>query len=96
MTAAVAACATKAKLLPAGGECYQATDCADGLVCVPQKNGPSICSNDLTGVQTVEDATAPPGDASADAGGEGGPGDGGGGQDTGPADTGSAADTATE
>ena len=60
-----AACSTKAKLIAQGGECFQATDCVDGLVCVPQKDGRRICDNDLTPVQSTEDAAAP---AVADAG----------------------------
>jgi hypothetical protein len=55
-----AACASKAKLVAQGGECLQATDCADGLVCVPQKDGSRICDNDLSGVQKTEDASPPP------------------------------------
>jgi hypothetical protein len=66
-------CSTKAKLLGQGGECLQATDCVDGLVCVPQNDGHRICSNDLSGVQSTEDAGAPapidsgPSDARPDA-----------------------------
>jgi hypothetical protein len=55
----LAACSSKAKLAAQGGECLQATDCQDGLVCVPQKNAPSVCSNDLSGVQSTEEAGAP-------------------------------------
>ena len=55
-----AGCATKAKAVAQGGECLQATDCADGLVCVPQKDGSRICDNDLSGVQKTEDASPPP------------------------------------
>jgi hypothetical protein len=58
--AALSACSTKAKLISEGGDCLQATDCADGLVCVPQNDGRRICSNDLSGVQTIEEAAAPP------------------------------------
>jgi len=32
----------------------------DGLVCVPQPGGRRICDNDLTGVQSTEDAEPPP------------------------------------
>jgi hypothetical protein len=53
------ACSTKAKLLAQGGDCLQATDCEDGLVCVPQKDGRRICDKDLSGVQLTEDATPP-------------------------------------
>ncbi len=53
-------CSTKAKLVVQGGECLQATDCVDGLVCVPQKDGRKLCDSDLSGVQTTEDAAGPP------------------------------------
>ncbi|CAN5726537.1 hypothetical protein BH09MYX1_BH09MYX1_28760 [soil metagenome] len=59
------ACSSGA-LVPAGGECLQATDCDNGLVCVPQ-GGKRICSSDITGIvnlppeagadATVSDAT---------------------------------------
>jgi hypothetical protein len=44
------ACATN-DLAVAGAECTLATDCQPGFVCVPQKDGKRVCSNDLTGVQ---------------------------------------------
>ncbi len=50
----VVACSSTPKLVGAGGECVQATDCENGLICAPQKNGPSTCTNDLTGVQSTE------------------------------------------
>lgn len=69
------ACSSSPKLVGAGGECFQATDCEPGLICAPQKKGPRVCSSDLTGVQSTEpgpgndaatdgaaDAPAPPGD----------------------------------
>jgi hypothetical protein len=63
---ALSACSSKAKLIAQGGECLQATDCVDGLVCVPQQDGRRICSNDLSGVQSIEEAGPPPaGDAGA-------------------------------
>jgi hypothetical protein len=60
IVAALCGCSTKAKLIAQGGECLEATDCVDGLVCVPQQDGKRICDNDLSGVQSTEDATAPP------------------------------------
>jgi hypothetical protein len=80
----LAACGTKAKLVAQGGDCLQATDCADGLVCVPQDNGKRICSNDLSSVQTTEDAQAPP---AKDAGAKDGTADAPAPQDSGQADT---------
>ena len=72
------ACSTKAKLAVQGADCLQATDCQDGLVCVPQQDGRHICDNDLSGVQTTEDATAPATDAGRkDGSAEGGKSDGG-------------------
>jgi hypothetical protein len=55
------ACSSAAPPVGQGGQCEVATDCENGLICEPQKNGTSICSNNLTGVQQL-----PP---SADAGG---------------------------
>ena len=67
-----AACGTAAKLVGQGGECEQATDCEDGLVCVPEKDGSHKCDSDLSGIQAPpevpdaagKDATAA--DASTD------------------------------
>jgi hypothetical protein len=61
--AILAACSTSAKLVGNGGECFQAVDCEQGLVCAPQKNGKRICTGDLTGVQSTLPAG---GDAAAD------------------------------
>ncbi len=47
-----------------GGECFVATDCAVGLVCVEQANKTRVCSSDLSRIA----GKAPP---------EGGPDDGG-------------------
>jgi hypothetical protein len=73
------ACSSKAKLVPQGGDCLQATDCADGLVCIPQPDGRRLCDNDLSGVQMIEDAAGPAvpdasrRDGSAEAGQDSGP-----------------------
>jgi hypothetical protein len=56
------ACGTKADPVAAGGECFLATDCAPGLVCVEQSNKTRVCSDDLTRV-----AGRPP-EAEGDAG----------------------------
>ena len=44
------ACATEDGPVGAGGECFVASDCAPGLVCVPQRGGARACSNDLSQV----------------------------------------------
>jgi hypothetical protein len=51
--AVVGACSTSAKLVGNGGECFQAVDCEQGLVCAPDKSGKKrTCTSDLSGVQT--------------------------------------------
>jgi hypothetical protein len=57
---AVAACSSSAKLAGQGGQCFAATDCEDGLVCVPQPDGRSACTNDVSGIVHMEDAAAMP------------------------------------
>lgn len=67
--AIVLACASQPSLAGPGEECFAATDCADGLVCVPQRDGARLCSDDLSQV-----AGRPPpegGAAMAEAGGDG-------------------------
>jgi len=44
------ACANETSLAGAGEECFAATDCLPGLVCVPQRGGSRLCSSDLTQV----------------------------------------------
>jgi hypothetical protein len=53
---AIVACSASPKLAGMGETCLQATDCADGLVCIPQKGGSRVCSNDLSSIQTTEEA----------------------------------------
>lgn len=66
--ACLAACSKDNAAIGAGGECYFATDCAPGLVCVEQRDrGTRICTDDLSGV-----AGEPPGMGEVDASGEGG------------------------
>ena len=74
--ALAAGCGSKAKLAGNGQECYLATDCAAGLVCLPTKAGNRVCGNDLSGVQK-EPPPAMRQDAGDDAGdaGEAGAGD---------------------
>jgi hypothetical protein len=96
--AVAAACSTQAQLAGSGAQCFAATDCQEGLVCIPQKGGTSICSNDLSMIQTVEDAAA--GDAAPMPTGDGATGDDGAAMpdsgtttDSGSPDTGSTPDT---
>src|SRR5579859_6289604 len=80
------ACSTSAAPVALGGQCELTTDCASGLVCLPQaangavqcgtvQTGTRVCTNDTTGVQCLEDGAAP-GEGGA-AGGKGGAGGGG-------------------
>lgn len=66
------ACSEDATLVGPGGECFAATDCQPGLVCVPQRGGSRLCTNDLT---QVVGRPPPDGAAAGEAGeaGEGGP-----------------------
>ena len=62
------ACSSAASLVPKGGECFAATDCAAGLVCIPRKDGTRACDSDLTSVEkpatgASTDAGAPAADA---------------------------------
>ena len=102
---ATSACSSKASLVGPGGECFLATDCAPGLVCVEQANKTRVCSDDLTRVAGRPPPEGGAGDA-AEEGGEGGmdaqtdspvtpPVDSG--KDTSvPVDTGSPVDTGTD
>jgi len=81
----VGACGTTNSAVDRGGECFYATDCTAGLVCVLQKNGKRICTDDLSGVVGDPPPGSDMGDAAnADAPpGEGGMTDGPPPQDTG-------------
>ena len=62
------ACSSAASLVPQGGECFVATDCAAGLVCIPRKDGTRACDSDLSTIEkpatgTGKDAGAPATDA---------------------------------
>ena len=88
------ACGTKNSAIERGGECLFATDCAPGLVCVHQKSGKRICTDDLSGF-----AGDPPPGAEEDSGDEGGEGEGGETDGPPPDDTGAdqnAVDTGTD
>ena len=65
----VGACSKDNAAIERGGECFFASDCAPGLVCVEQRNKTRICTDDLSGV-----AGEPPDQG----GGDGGEGEGGG------------------
>ena len=68
------ACAGTTNPVGAGQSCSLATDCIVGLVCVPQDNGFSVCSDDLSKVA----GKAPPEAGAADANARDGSGEGGG------------------
>jgi hypothetical protein len=59
----VDACSTSSPPVNRGGECFLATDCAPGLVCVEQANKGRTCSDDLTRVA----GQAPPEGGAGDA-----------------------------
>lgn len=84
----VFACASQPSLSGPGEECFAATDCAAGLVCVPQRGGARLCSDDLS---QVTGRPPPEGGAPAEAGGDGpreaNPSDSPQGQDTSMPDT---------
>jgi hypothetical protein len=54
--AAPFACSSPPPLLGAGSQCFQTTDCEEGLACVEQKSGPNICSKDFSPIVSTEDA----------------------------------------
>ncbi|MBS2015798.1 MAG: hypothetical protein JST00_23120 [Deltaproteobacteria bacterium] len=57
------ACDADTTRVGAGAECFLATDCEPGLVCVPQQNGSRICSSDLSRVAGRPPPEAGPRDA---------------------------------
>jgi hypothetical protein len=57
------ACSSKANLVGQGGQCEVATDCDEGLACVPDKSGNRTCTSDLSGVQKTPDMPADSGPA---------------------------------
>jgi hypothetical protein len=74
------ACSSPPALLGSGGQCFQTTDCQQGLGCVQQKSGPSICSTDFSPIVSTEEAGRTDAPAKALEGGEGAaPTEGGGG-----------------
>ncbi len=79
---AASACTSKQSPVGPGGECFLATDCAPGLVCVEQRNQTRICTDDLSSVAGRPPPEAGPMDAGD--GGEGGEGVDGESPDVGP------------
>lgn len=65
------ACSAPPALLGSGGQCFQTTDCQQGLACVQQKSGPSICSTDFSSIVSTEEAGGADAPARAQEGGEG-------------------------
>lgn len=64
--AGLAACSSPPAPVGPNGQCMLTTDCQAGLVCVPQKNAPSICTSNLASIVSTEEAGAPaPKDAAA-------------------------------
>ena len=70
----VAACGDS-KLAGNGAECFVASDCVAPLVCIAQKGGGRICTDNLESVegQTPPEAAAPAVDAGDEAGEAGEP-----------------------
>src|SRR5258708_5010556 len=79
---AVAACGGAAPGGAEGAECFRASECAAGLVCIALSTGQRVCTSDVSSVDFHEDAAAADGSAvmmPAGEGGGGGPGEGEGG-----------------
>src|SRR5580765_4110322 len=84
LSAATAACGGPAKAAGEGGECFRASECAPGLVCLALPSGEKVCTSDLTSINLHEDSGAaagammmPAGDAAPGAGGGGASGSAG-------------------
>lgn len=90
-----AACAPESSRVGPGGECFLATDCEPGLVCIEQANKTRICSDDLSRVSGQPPAGGDgddDGDAASEGGGPPSP-DGAPVEDTGAPDTAAPPDT---
>ncbi len=96
LAALTPACSNQAKPVGLGGQCFQAIDCADGLVCVPQADGRSSCTNDVSGIVHIEDAAAPRDAVVLDGMTDGRPGDATPSDGNPPADTGVPVEAATD
>jgi hypothetical protein len=83
------ACSNAETPASSGGDCQVTSDCQEGYVCITQTDGTRQCSNDLSSIQTTEEAgtegAAPPMEGAAPQGDSAAPP-----QDSGspPADTG--------
>jgi hypothetical protein len=84
---ASSACSSSAKLVAAGGACSLASDCEEGLVCIPTPGASTgrSCSSDLS---TIQETELPDTGPDTGAVGEGGTGDDDGAITTYPVDTG--------
>lgn len=51
-----AACGQQASPAGPGDTCEQATDCQEGYVCITQPDGSRQCSDNLSSIQTTEEA----------------------------------------
>jgi hypothetical protein len=72
----VGACSKQNAAIDRGGECFFASDCAPGLICVEQRDkGIRICTDDLSGVAGDPPDMGEEGDGGDEAG-EGGVTDG--------------------
>lgn len=60
------ACSVKAASVGAGAECFSASDCDPGLVCVPQRGGARLCSNDVSKITGNPPSDSTSVDASGD------------------------------
>ncbi len=87
---ASSACSSSAKLVAAGGACSLASDCQEGLVCIPTPGASTgrSCSSDLSTIQETEFPDTGPDTGATGVTGEGGVGDDDGAIATYPTDTG--------
>ncbi|MDP9033735.1 MAG: hypothetical protein M3O50_02935 [Myxococcota bacterium] len=72
------ACSSPPKLQGQGGACFQVSDCALGLVCVPREgspDGPRHCSSDTSTLVNTEGASDAAGQIGRDANEGSAPGD---------------------
>ena len=66
---AVIACSERAGAIASGGECFLATDCEPGLICVDLGEGIRTCTNDLSEVAGNPPDPMEEGDAEPNEGG---------------------------
>ncbi len=87
LAAGPAGCTPDNPRVQKGGECFLATDCAPGLICVPLRSGARLCSDDVSQV-----SGRPPPEAGVADAGDAGPNDSGPVPDAAPTDPGDAGD----